>query len=305
MPSELLKQLCEIPSPSGSEYKMKEFILDYIVSKKNTWRVKPTILQDKSMQDCIGLVFGKPRIAVFAHMDTVGFMVRYQNQLVPIGSPEIKNGISIVGTDSLGPIECNITIDQERRISADFPRSIDTGTVFSFNPDFQESSRYIQSPYLDNRIGIWNALKLAEHMEHGIIYFSCWEEHGGGSVGYLAKRMFEDYGVSQALISDVTWVTDGVLPGKGTVISIKDQNIPRRSYTNKIIDLAVKNQIRFQLEVEDEGSSDGGEIQKMPYPIDWCFIGPPEKNVHSPKEKIHKKDIVATFEFYRILIDEL
>lgn len=184
MSYELLRRLGEIPSPSGSEYKMKEFILDYIESKKNTWKVKPTILQDNSMQDCIGLVFGKPRITVFAHMDTVGFIVRYQNQLIPIGSLEIKNGTSLVGTDSLGPVECNIKIDQERRISADFPRGIDTGTVLSFNPDFQESSRYIQSPCLDNRAGIWNALKLAEHMEDGIVYFSCWEEHGGGSVGY-------------------------------------------------------------------------------------------------------------------------
>lgn len=305
MSFKLLKQMCEISSPSGSEFKMKEFILDYIKSNKNTWRVSPYILQGSNMQDCVGLVFGNPRIAVFAHIDTVGFMVRYQNQLVPIGSPEIKEGISIVGTDSLGPIACELKIDQEGRISADFQRGIDTGTVLTFNPDFQESDLYIQSPYLDNRVGVWNALKLAENIENGIIFFTCWEEHGGGSAGYLAKRMFEDYGVSQALISDVTWVTDGVLSGNGTVISLKDQHLPRRSFINKIVDLAIKHQIEFQLEVEDEGSSDGGEIQKMPYPIDWCFIGPPEKNVHSPNEKIHKKDILSTLEFYRVLTDEL
>ena len=36
------------------------------------------------------------------------------------------------------------------------------------------------------------------------------EEHGGGSVGYLAKFIYEKYGVKQAHISDITWVTEGV-----------------------------------------------------------------------------------------------
>ena len=61
---------------------------------------------------------------------------------------------------------------------------------------------------MDNRLGVWNALKVAEKLENGIICFSAWEEHGGGSVGYLAKFIYEKYGVKQALISDITWVTE-------------------------------------------------------------------------------------------------
>ena len=52
--------------------------------------------------------------------------------------------------------------------------------------------------------------------------FSTWEEHGGGSVGYLGKFIQEKYGVYQALISDVTWVTEGVKHGEGCVISLRD-----------------------------------------------------------------------------------
>ena len=64
------------------------------------------------------------------------------------------------------------------------------------------------------------------------------EEHGGGSVGYLAKFIYEKYEVKQALISDITWVTEGVKHAKGVAISIRDSGIPRRTYINRIIDLA-------------------------------------------------------------------
>ena len=75
-----------------------------------------------------------------------------------------------------------------------------------FEPYWRESEKYIQNCYMDNRLGVWNSLKVAENLTNGIIVFSCWEETGGGSVGYLAKYIYEKYNVRQALISDITWV---------------------------------------------------------------------------------------------------
>ena len=57
---EFLKQLCEIHAPSGSEYKMTEFLLDYIDVKKESWKVQPTIISGDGFQDNIMLVFGNP-----------------------------------------------------------------------------------------------------------------------------------------------------------------------------------------------------------------------------------------------------
>jgi putative aminopeptidase FrvX len=51
--------------------------------------------------------------------------------------------------------------------------------------------------------------------------------------------------------------------------------------------------IPFQLEVEFYGGSDGKEIQNLPYPIDWCFIGPPSDNPHSSLETVHKEDVTG------------
>jgi putative aminopeptidase FrvX len=142
-------------------------------------------------------------------------------------------------------------------------------------------------------------------MIDGAIAFSCWEEHGGGSASYLAKFLFEKFNVKQSLISDITWVTEGVPHGDGVVISLRDTGIPRRVYVEKIISFAKESGIPFQLEVEGSGGSDGTEIQKVPYPIDWCFIGAPEDNVHTPDEKVHKNDIDAMLKLYQYLMEKM
>jgi putative aminopeptidase FrvX len=111
--------------------------------------------------------------------------------------------------------------------------------------------------------------------------------------------------VKQALISDITWITEGVRHGEGVVISMRDRSIPRRTYVNKIIQLAKESGIPFQLEVEGSGGSDGKELQSSPYPYDWCFIGAGESNVHSPDEKVHKKDIEGMVALYKYLMDKL
>ena len=300
----LLKKLCSIHSPSGEENRISEFIIDYVKSNMHDWKVKPKIFSGDGFQDCIILSFGTPRTAIYAHMDSIGFTVKYNNEIIKIGGPVVEEGIELVGTDSKGNIKGKI-IKKDDKTFIDFKRKIDRGTSLTFKMNFKETDNYIQSCYLDNRLGVWNALKVAENLENGVIVFSCWEEHGGGSVGFLTNFIHSKYKINKALISDITWVTEGVKAGKGVVISLRDSGIPRRSFVNKIITLAKSHNIHYQLEVESSGGSDGNEIQKSPFPLDWCFIGAPEQNVHSPKEKVHKKDIKSMLQIYNMLMKEL
>jgi putative aminopeptidase FrvX len=303
---ELLKKLCAVHAPSGNEVKMTEFVLAYIEKEKHNWKVQPEILVGEQFQDCIMLVFGKPRTAVFTHLDSIGFMVRYGKQLIKIGGPHAEPGYKLIGEDSQGKIECTLQVNEETaELTYEFEREIERGTELVFKPDFRETGETVQCCYMDNRLGVYNALKVAETLEDGIIAFSCWEEHGGGSVRYLAKHMYENYGVKQALISDITWVTEGVLPGKGVAISLRDSLIPRRSFVMKLIGIAKKSGIPFQVEVECAGGSDAKELQHSSIPWDWCFVGAPEDNVHSPDEIVHKGDIQAMTDLYKVLLKEL
>ena len=301
----LLKQLCEVHAPSGEERRMTEFLLNYIRKEKKNWKVEPDIYHGDMFQDCIVLKFGKPRTAIFAHIDSVGFTVRYFNQLLPIGSPDAPMGTKLVGQDSLGEIECELEYDKEDHAFYKFGRQIDRGTSLTYKVNFRETKTHVESAYLDNRLGVYNALKVAEKLKDGVVVFSCWEEHGGGSVPYLAKFIHEKWGVRQALVSDITWVSDGVDHGKGVVISMRDRNLPRRSFVDKIIDIATKRNIDFQLEVEGVGSSDGRELQLSPYPFDWCFVGAPEYKAHTPDEKVYKHDIDCMIALYRHLMKDL
>jgi putative aminopeptidase FrvX len=301
----ILKELCQIHAPSGFESKMKDYLMKYIKHNMKGWKTKPQIITGDHFQDCIILIFGKPRTAIFAHMDSIGFTVRYFNQLLPIGSPHAETGTFLVGHDSLGKIECELEFDKDNRAFYKFGRAIDRGTSLTYKENFRNSKIYIQSPYLDNRLGIYNALKVAEKMKDGAIVFSSWEEHGGGTVGYLTGYLYKTFGIKQALISDITWATDGVELGKGVAISLRDRHIPRKAFVDKVIAVAEKRKINYQLEVEGSGSSDGGEIQRSPFPIDWCFVGAPSQDPHTPHEKVHKKDIESMIGLYYYLMKDL
>jgi putative aminopeptidase FrvX len=303
----LLKRMCAIHAPSGNETAMKAFLLEYIREHGKHWKHKPKLIHGKEFQDNLILVFGKPRTAIFAHTDSIGFTVRYGKQLVKIGGPVTKTGIRLTGRDSIGAQDATLqvvthpktkTTTLEYKAQRDFER----GTELVFKADWREDAHHVQCCYLDNRLGVYSALKVAETLKHGAIVFSTWEEHGGGSVAYLQKYLFEKYGISQALISDISWISDGVRPGLGPVISLRDSLIPRRPYVERLIRIAREKDCAFQLEVEGSGGSDGRELQMAAYPWDWCFVGAAEENVHSPDEKVHKTDIGGMIRLYEVLM---
>ena len=310
---ELLQTLCSIQAPSGSELAVRNFLIEYCNSNKSNWKVQPKLVYGDDFQDCLILVFGQPRTAIYAHMDSVGYSVGYENELLKIGGPQAKKGTLLLGEDSQGKIEGKLDFDIEEEVDERkvvktkiiFDREIDRGTTLTYKPNWIETETHIQNCYLDDRLGIWNALKVAETLKNGAIVFSAWEEVGGGSVGYLAKYLYEKFQVRQSLISDITWVTNGVKDGNGVAISMRDSGIPRKAFIDRVIELAKASGVTFQLEVESAGGSDGNALQKSPYPIDWCFIGAPENNVHMPTERVHKADVEAMHVLYSYLMKNL
>lgn len=302
---ELLNSLLKVHSPSGEEVNMKQFILNYVNEHSSKWKAKPLLVYGDEFQDCLIMIFGKPEVAAIAHMDTTGFTVRYQDQLIPIGGPEVAGNEILTGSDELGEIECSLALNDEYQLYYKFGRAIKSGTSLVYKSCFEEDESCYSSPYLDNRAGIYNLLKLAESLENGALVFSCWEEHGGGSVPYLVKFMYEKYRIRKMLISDVTWISDGIGFDEGVVVSLRDKNIPRKAFLDSITSLAIEHQIPYQTEVEAHGSSDAREIQLSPYPIDWCFIGPPIENAHSKLEKVSKRDLKSMISFYQVLMDQL
>jgi len=306
----LLEELIAIKGASSDEAGIKSFLLSYIEKEKKNWKVQPIILDGDEYQDNFILVFGNPRTAVYAHIDTIGFSVGYDNHLIKIGGPRLIDEAKLVGIDEDGnELETELMLiegedgSQSANCVCDPPLA--RGTILTFKPDFRLTKKYVQSPYLDNRLGVYNALNLAETLENGAIVFSTYEEHGGNSVAFCARQLYEKYGVRQALISDITWVTEGVEHGMGVAISMRDSGLPRKKYLNRIVELAEASGIPFQLEVESAGGSDGTMLQKSDLLMDWCFIGAAEDNVHTPDEKVYLSDIDSMLKMYQYLMANL
>ncbi|HEX5003104.1 MAG TPA: M20/M25/M40 family metallo-hydrolase [Bacteroidia bacterium] len=282
---------------------MTKFILNYVDRESNKWLQKPTVYSGGDFMDAVILVFGKPELAVFAHIDSVGFTVGYNNRLIRIGGPKLETGLRLRGHDSKGKVEGVLKVDKETGdLAIDADRIIDRGTDLTFVMDFRETESHIQSCSIDNRLGVWVALQLAESIRDGALVFSTYEEHGGGSAAYLAGFLYQKYNLTRSVICDITWVTEGVHAGKGVALSVRDSGIPRKSYLKWIENKLASGGVNYQIDVESAGGSDGNELQKSPYPFDWCFLGAPEENVHSPEEKVHKDDISAMVNAYKVLL---
>ena len=306
MDFELLQNLCAIPGTSGDELAIRDFLLQYIGDQKHNWKTQPEIWAGEGFQDNIVLVFGKPTIGFYAHIDTVGFTVRYDNYVIPIGGIDAKTGDCLVFEKEGKTLETKLIYEEEKDlIMVDAHLPIIPGTALSYQPDFEIIDSYIKSPYLDDRLGVYSLLELAKTADNIAIVFTTYEEHGGGAAGYLARLLFEKYQVSKAIVADVTWITTGVHFGKGPVISLRDSRIPRKVFVDEIRKIAKHAGIPFQLEVEAQGGSDGREIQHLPYPIDWCFVGPPSENAHSSIEIVHQKDAELFVVLLQVLAGQL
>ncbi len=302
----LLEQLTRIQATCGAEGDLKNFVLQYLEDNQKSFLAKPHIFTGFGLLDAVLLVFGKPNVAVFAHMDSVGYTVRYDNKLIPIGSPTSVNGTKLKGKIDQKMVSMKLVANKTGELlCVDYPNPIESGTVLTHDSAFEATDSHISTCYLDNRIGVYIALKLAETTENGIIAFTCCEEHGGGSVPKVARFISMNYGVSQALVADITWTSEAVFSGNGPVVSLRDYRIPRKSYTDTIRRILEKHNIEYQLEVEADGSSDGAELQSSVYAFDWCFLGLPIEGMHSPVETVAKTDIEAMLACYQILIKEL
>ena len=149
----LLQQLCSIHSPSGNESNIRSFLLKYINENISDFKVKPIVITE-NIQDCIVLKFGNPKTAIFSHIDTIGFTVRYGKELIKIGGPKTSDGIKLVGKDSKGEILTEIYNYEDHNgtnhIEYLYDREIERATELTFKPNWREDKNFVQCCYMDN-----------------------------------------------------------------------------------------------------------------------------------------------------------
>lgn len=300
----LLKKLCQIHAPSGEEYRVRDFIINYVNRNSDQWEQKPQLYYGKGYQDCLLMVFGEPRCGVMAHMDSVGFTAGYGNELIPIGSPA-SGETAIIRDEFNNTAEVYYdNLDKKWVLKDDV--QLKPGSTWTWQPDFYVENQMVHSPFLDNRLSIFMLLESAKQFKDTVVAFSTYEEMSeAGKASFLAKTMYEKWQIDKILIADITWVTDYVKAGRGAAISLRDVGIPRKVFLDKILEMVAASGVLYQLEIEKSGGSDGTQIGASDYPIDWIFIGAPEVNPHGSIEKVHLADIESMTSIYRYLCSHL
>jgi putative aminopeptidase FrvX len=294
---ELLKQVQEIPGPSGDEGRIAAFVAERC-------REIPSVTL-QVVQDLVLAVRGKPKVALFAHMDTIGFTQAYERRLYRIGGPRVEGGelLRRVGSDETAVLQVR---QKDDRSEWRLPKKVgEPGARWIYGAPLKFKKDRVTGPYLDNRAGVWNALRVLARCDDIAVAFVPGEEHSGRGAMLGARIVYEKLKITRALISDITWHTDSIKNGKGPAVSLRDRLCSRQAFVEEVLAAAEASGLPFQREVENDGGSDGHSIERSGYPIDWVFVGAPQKRCHTPREECVISDLHAMVELYACLVPAL
>ncbi|HEY3329616.1 MAG TPA: M20/M25/M40 family metallo-hydrolase [Capsulimonadaceae bacterium] len=279
-----LRHLLALDSPSGDEDVIADWLASHIaesVPDARLIRLGDSLVATRS---------SAPSVAIFAHTDTTGFTVGYSQELIPIGSPApIENDTfkSLLA----GTVHTLISGPGDSWSIVGNPSEVSPGDRLVYSAHHSTDGDILTGPYLDNRCGVWAALQVLKREPDAAVAFTAGEEHSGGGATKCARFVCEELGVRAAIISDITWHTDSILCGKGPAISLRDRYVPSQRFLRHILAIAGASGIPFQREIESAGGSDGAYIERSGYPIDWVFVGAPEKRPHTSTEQINLTDL--------------
>ncbi|MFN2116928.1 MAG: M42 family metallopeptidase [Candidatus Promineifilaceae bacterium] len=310
----LLKQLVETHGPSGFEDQIRDLILSEIEPFADTISVD-------SMGNLIATKKGQGdgfKIMIAAHMDEIGLMVSHISKegflrFTNIGgvSPLILTGNRVqFANGTLGVVYCEgkmfpkevqplekYYIDVGAASKDDCP--VQVGDAASFKREFVAQGDRLTSKSMDDRIGCYVAietLKRLKNTPHDVYFvFSVQEEVGTRGAQAAANGILPDIGIAV----DVT--ATGDLPesrilavdlGAGPAIKVKDKGmIAHRDLVRAMRSCAEKEEIPYQLEVFEFGSTDARSIQiSGPGSAAGC-ISIPCRYVHSQSETVDAKDV--------------
>ncbi len=283
-PLDLLWDLLAQDSPAGDEAPLSDWI------EARLARDVPDAAVERLGDSLVVLRGTAPQVAVFAHLDTTGWTLGHGRELFRLGGPHPKPGDAVRAA-------------RRPDTGATLARRKDGGWRLDGRPDAAPGARFvyaarpevsehqITAPYLDNRAGLWAALTVLTACPRVALALSVQEETGSLGAAVTARRLHETHGITQALVADLTWETKHVKRGLGPAISLRDSSVPRQSYLNRVLALAEKSGLPFQREIAENGGSDGAGIERSGVPLDWVFVGAPEKAPHTARERVHLGDL--------------
>jgi len=331
---ELIKKYCDILGPSGMEDEVRNAIIEDISSCNCSYETDP-------MGNLIVFKKGKrPRnkkVLFSAHMDEVGFMVKYiddegylwfdavggVDRRVVSGKRIVfcESGVSgVVASKSIHiqtpdergkcePItEMHMDIGAGDRYTAN--KYVHIGDCAVFEPNFAEfGSELVRSKALDDRFGCAVMVKMIQsELEYDTYFaFNTCEEIGCDGAKEVAHRLKPDIVIAleTTTAGDVLGVPKSKCAcavGGGAVISIMDRStIYDRDLVEIAVQVADEKNIPWQYKNVIAGGNEAGAYQRAAMGAKVLAVSAPARYIHSANNVLSMKDIIAVSDLVNAL----
>jgi len=320
---ELLKKYCDIASPSGSEEKLREEILNDI---------KPfaTSVSVDNLGNIIAFKKGKKapskKVMLDAHMDEIGFMITNIdengylkfNNLGGIDSKvifgkRVKINDNVFGVIGGAPVHLldadarkkvqkpdSLYIDIGAKDKADAQSLVNVGDVAVFDTEFIDMGEKISARGLDDKIGCAILVDLIKtDLEYDTYFsFSVQEEIGcrGAAVTSFAISPDCAITVEATTAADIFGVPEDktvCVLGEGVALSLMDNGtLYDKNLVHSVLELAKKNDLKAQLKTAVAGGTNASVIHKSKNGVKTINIALPTRYIHSAYCVAHKSDIL-------------
>lgn len=265
-----------------------------------------------------------PQVAIFAHMDTVGYMVkRVDNdkgmvELSPVGKPRHAHGARALVLTQAAEIE-GVLIEKDSTDSKDSEDKkvyVDTGLsapgevihigdLVTYAPCHSRHGDIVISRSLDDKLGCYVGMEVLKRTEQVTFVGTVGEEcnHRGARAAAYAVQP------DVALVVDITYdeniIEDyHITMGAGPAICLKDDLMPDRWIVERLREVARQRAVPLQFEVLDNGGSDAKAIYDVGEGISFVFIGIPIRYSHSSFEMAHMQDVENAIELICAFLEQ-
>ncbi|MCM8746373.1 M42 family metallopeptidase [Thermomicrobium sp. CFH 73360] len=328
---QLLERLCEAPGVPGHEERVAAIVHSAL---------QPLVdeLRSDAMGNLIGIRRGRAdrRIMLAAHMDEIGFLVRYIDdqgflRLQPVGGfdPRVlvaqrvsvwpRQGEPLLGALQLATKPIHLLTSEERKAPAledlyvdlglppdDVRARIELGDMVTLARDFVRLGPTVLSKALDDRVGVFVMLEALRHLEQHEVEIlavaTVQEEVGLRGAQTAAFGLEPDVGIALdvTIAGDVPGIDadDRVTRlGEGVAIKVFDtSHLPSRPLVEHLREIAERHGIRYQLELLPRGGTDAGAVQRTRAGVPAVTLSIPTRYVHTVNEMAHVADIAGAVE---------
>lgn len=336
MDFELLKQLSNADAIASNEEEVRNIIKNELVEYKDAFTfdgIGSLLVSKKSEKD------NAPTIVFAAHMDEVGFMVRYISPigfvyLMPLGNVEDRAKIMqmiriTTGDGSKVKGLLNVTRDEKGKIDqmyvdlgfdsrdAVLNAGIDVGNMVCFDSEYQEMSanNVVAGKAMDDRAGCWSLIQVMHEIKdwnldfNVVAAFTSSEEVGtrGGKLvaNKIYPSLFFAIDVAKNPELDRGFMNTRSL-GKGPMIEFFDRTmVPNFKLLQKITLIADEAKIGYQKDMFKGGGTDAGLAHLQHDGIAALVLGLPLRYCHDPYSLANKKDLAGMKDLIEQIINNI